>query len=102
MNQITLIGFVAQEPEYDNDAQRCKLRIGTSRTFINKGGEEVHRTEWHNCLTWNKLAARTAATLKKGDQVILIAQIRTGTWETDHGEKRSATELHIGTIGKVI
>lgn len=49
-----------------------------------------------NC--WRRLA-ENAASLVKGDPVIVSGRLRTREWTTDQGERRSVTELEASALG---
>jgi single-strand DNA-binding protein len=49
-----------------------------------------------NC--WRRLA-ENAASLVKGDPVIISGKLRTREWVTDHGERRSVVEMEASAIG---
>lgn len=57
-------------------------------------GESVYLSV--NC--WRRLA-ENAASLVKGDPVIVAGKLRTREWTTDEGERRSVTELEASAVG---
>jgi single-strand DNA-binding protein len=48
---------------------------------------------------WRDLAANVAESLSKGSRAIVLGWLRTRSWETPEGEKRSATEIEAGESG---
>jgi len=42
---------------------------------------------------WRQLAENATESLAKGDRVIVVGRLKTRSWETPEGEKRSVTEI---------
>jgi single-strand DNA-binding protein len=63
-----------------------------SESWVN--GESLYLSV--NC--WRRLA-ENAASLVKGDPVIVTGKLRTREWTTDQGERRSVTELEANAVG---
>ena len=61
-------------------------------------------TKFWRCAAWNQgkliRAENIANMLKKGDSVIVHGELTTRNYETKEGEKRSADELRVESIGK--
>jgi single-strand DNA-binding protein len=64
----------------------------TSETWVD--GESLYLSV--NC--WRRLA-ENAASLVKGDPVIVSGKLRTREWTTEQGERRSAVELEANAVG---
>jgi single-strand DNA-binding protein len=48
---------------------------------------------------WRQQAENVAETLQKGARCIVVGRLRTRSWETPEGEKRSVTEVEADEIG---
>jgi single-strand DNA-binding protein len=48
---------------------------------------------------WRQQAENAAETLQKGARCIVVGRLRTRSWETPEGEKRSVTEVEADEIG---
>lgn len=48
---------------------------------------------------WGPLGENVAESFHKGDRVAVIGTLRTETWETDQGEKRSAVKMAADEVG---
>lgn len=61
-------------------------------------------TKFWRCAAWNQgkltRAENVANLLKKGDSVIVYGELTTREYETKEGEKRSADEIRVESIGK--
>jgi len=51
------------------------------------------------CTVWRETAENAAESLTRGTEVILVGKLRTRTWETKDGEKRSVIECEVDAIG---
>jgi single-strand DNA-binding protein len=61
-------------------------------------------TKFWRCAAWNQgkltRAENVANLLKKGDSIIVYGELTTREYETREGEKRSADEIRVESIGK--
>lgn len=49
---------------------------------------------------WRDMAENAAESdLRKGDRIVVTGKLRTRTWETDDGQRRSVTELDAAEVG---
>ena len=48
---------------------------------------------------WRSLAENVAETLTQGTRVVVVGRLRTNTWETPEGDKRSKVEIEAEEIG---
>ena len=51
------------------------------------------------CTVWRETAEHVAESLDKGTEVVIVGKLRTRTWETKAGEKRSVIECDVEAIG---
>lgn len=98
VNKVILLGRLGQDPELKHTPSGvsvCKFSVATSETFTNKtSGEKTEITEWHNVVTWNKLAENCAKYLTKGRQAYVEGKLQTRSWDDKtSGQKRYATEI---------
>ena len=75
-NLVSLIGFVGADPEQrqarNNGANFTILSVATQRSWKNAQDEWSSKVEWHRvCVFRPLLAARVAATIKKGAHVFV-------------------------------
>ena len=79
---VLSLGVASNERRFDK----------TSESWVD--GESVYLSV--NC--WRRLA-ENAASLVKGDPVIVSGKLRTREWTTEQGERRSAVELEANAVG---
>ena len=97
LNKVTLIGNLGKDPEskqLQGGDTVCNFSIATTEKYMDKAGNKVEQTEWHNIVAWRKLAEIAAKYLKKGSKVYVEGKIKTRSWE-QNGEKKYATDIEI-------
>jgi single-strand DNA-binding protein len=100
INKVILVGNVGKDPEVkhlDSETAVANFSLATSENYINKNGERVENTEWHNIVCWRRLALLAENYIRKGSQVYIEGRIRTRTYEQD-GIKKYITEINADTI----
>ncbi|MCX7986020.1 MAG: single-stranded DNA-binding protein [Bacteroidales bacterium] len=101
VNKVILIGNVGKDPDVrhlDKGTPVCTLPVATSETYVNKSGERVTTTEWHNVVLWRSLADFAQKYVKKGAQVYVEGRIRTRSYDAKEGNKRYVTEIIANTF----
>ncbi len=96
LNKVMLIGHLGKDPEVqhlDQGVTLAKFSLATSESYIDKSGQKVDQTEWHNIVIWRKLAEIAEQYLKKGSFVYVEGKIRTRSWDDKEGNKRYSTEI---------
>jgi single-strand DNA-binding protein len=104
LNRAILVGNLGADPElkYTQGGQAVlKLRIATTESFINKGGERQERTDWHTVVVWGKRGEALNKFLSKGRTVWVEGRIQTRSWEDKDGGKRYATDIVANQVGLV-
>jgi single-strand DNA-binding protein len=96
VNKAILIGRLGKDPEvrYTPDGTMVTtFRMATDEQWKDKNGEKVQRTEWHQIVTYRKLAEICGNYLVKGKLVFIEGRIQTRNWEDKEGVKRYTTEI---------
>jgi len=96
VNKATLIGRLGKDPDirYTPDGTMVTtFRIATDEQWKDKNGEKVQKTEWHQIVTYRKLAEICGNYLVKGKLVFIEGRIQTRSWEDKDGIKRYTTEI---------
>jgi len=96
VNKAILIGRLGKDPEvrYTPDGTMVTtFRLATDEQWKDKNGEKVQRTEWHQIVTYRKLAEICGNYLVKGKLVFIEGRIQTRSWEDKEGVKRYTTEI---------
>jgi len=101
---VTLVGFVAQDPNIRTTATGkllTKVRVGTTPRYRDgaTGQWRDAETSYYNVSCWSRLADHVRASLHKGDPVIVKGRFRTSTFEDKNGQLRTSIEITADTIG---
>lgn len=94
-NRVQLIGHIGNAPEvtnFDNDKKLTKFSVATNDSYFNKEGEKVNDTQWHQVVTWGKLAEIAEKYLDKGKEIAVEGKLVTRSYEVE-GQKRYTTEI---------
>ena len=93
INRVFILGRLGQNPELKKTANQhsyVDLRIATNRPY-RQDDVWTEQTEWHQVRTWEKQAELCAQILKKGAPVAIEGFLKTDSWNTPEGERRSRT-----------
>jgi single-strand DNA-binding protein len=104
LNKAILVGNLGMDPElkFTQGGQAVlRIRLATTESFVNKGGERQERTDWHTVVVWGKRAEALNKILSKGRSIWVEGRIQTRSWEDKDGGKRYATEINANNIGLV-
>lgn len=96
LNQVELLGNLGADPELrmtPNGTAVLKLRLATSKSYLDSNRVRQERTEWHSVIVWNKRAEALAKILSKGSRIFVGGELQTSSWEDEHGSKRYRTEI---------
>lgn len=95
-NRVQLIGNLGSAPEVkdlDNGNKVARFSIATSEYYVNKKGEKVNETQWHNIVIWGKLADIAGRYLQKGSQVVIEGKLTNRNYTDKEGAKKYFTEI---------
>lgn len=96
INRVTLIGAVGKDPETRYTAAGLAITsFSLATSEKRKDKDEV--TQWHNCVTFGKLAEIVSQYVTKGSKLYLDGTIQYQEYEKD-GEKRFATKIVVNDL----
>lgn len=102
LNKVLLIGNLTRDPNLrytPNGTAVCSFSIATNRTWTpSDGGEKQEKVEYHNIVSWAKLADICGQLLHKGDKVYVEGRLQTRDWKGDDGQDRRTTEIVIDNM----
>jgi single-strand DNA-binding protein len=100
-NILNIVGTLGRDPElrYTTSGRGvCSFSVATNRRWM-KDNEWQEEVEWVNVVVWGDLGENCAASLAKGNRVMVQGRIATRSWETKEGDKRYMTELVADHVG---
>lgn len=101
LNRAQLIGNLTRDPELrytPNGTAVCSFGLATNRSWKTDTGEKREEAEFHNIVSWNKLAEICSQFLVKGRKVYVEGRISTRKWTGQDGTQRSTTEVVISDM----
>jgi single-strand DNA-binding protein len=100
--QVTIVGNVTDDPEVRFTPQGtpvANFRVATT-TRVKEGDTwRDGETSYHRVNVWRDTAEHVGDSLHKGDRVIVVGRLRTRSWETPEGERRSVVEIEADEVG---
>ncbi|MEO0073254.1 MAG: single-stranded DNA-binding protein [candidate division WOR-3 bacterium] len=100
LNTVVLLGRVTLDPVLrytPRGTPVLEFRIAVNRRF--KVDEEwKDETYYFTVVAWAQLAERLADRLKKGSPVAIQGELRSRSWKSEAGEKRSTVEIMARTV----
>lgn len=101
---LTIIGNVTGDPELrylQSGLPVVNFTIASTEKVWDKQAGQMKDggTVFMRCTAWREMAENIAASLTKGTRVIAQGKLRQRSYETLAGEKRTAMELDVDTIG---
>lgn len=100
---ITVVGNVGAEPRtrvLADGTVVTDFRIASTGRKRDRDGQWVDReTIWFGVSCWKAMAENVAASLSKGDRVVVSGRLVARSWVTEQGDKRSGLEIESATVG---
>jgi single-strand DNA-binding protein len=101
-NQLVLVGNLTDAPELrftPNGAAVANFRLAVTPRLRDGEGWRDGETSFFRVNAWRDLAEHVAESLGKGDRAVVVGRLKTRSWETPEGEKRSVTEVEADEVG---
>ena len=101
---ITVVGNVAGPPRQRTTPAGVAVsdfRIAATPRRLDRAANTWSdgETIWFGVSTWRGLAEHVAASLKKGDRVVVSGRLTTRSWEVEGGERRTGLEIDAAHVG---
>jgi single-strand DNA-binding protein len=101
---ITLVGNLVEDPELrftPSGAAVANFRVAsTPRTFDRQNNEwKDGETLFLSCSVWRQAAENVAESLQRGMRVIISGRLKSRSYETREGEKRTVFEIDVDEVG---
>ncbi len=101
---ITLVGNLVDDPELrftPSGAAVANFRVAsTPRTYDRQSGEwKDGESLFISCSVWRQAAENVAESLQRGMRVIVQGRLKSRSYETRDGEKRTVFEIDVDEVG---
>lgn len=100
-NSVTLVGNVTKDPElrYTTGGRGvASFGLAVNRRY-QVNGEWQEQVSFFNIVAWGDLGENAAASINKGNRVIVTGRLEQRSYETKEGDKRNVTEVIADELG---
>lgn len=99
LNQVVLMGRLTRDPEtrylQNSDASVTRFNMAVERDY-KAAGEENYKTDFLNCVAWNKTGEFVAKNFAKGSMIAVTGSIETGSYiDKETGKTVYTTEIKV-------
>lgn len=101
MNSVTLVGHLTRDPELrftGGGVAVVSFGVAWNRRY-QQNGDWKSEVSYFNVSAWAQLAENIAASLSKGDRVVVTGQLRSRSYEAQDGSKRTVNEIAAEAVG---
>jgi single-strand DNA-binding protein len=96
---VQMTGYAGTEVDVRGNGSVSAFRLACTPRVRDKGGQYSDgNTTWIDVTCFRSLATHVAASIRKGDPVIVVGRLRTSVWEKD-GQTRERLGLEAETVG---
>lgn len=96
LNNAQLVGRLTRDPELrftTSGLPVCRFDLAVNRRYKDKTGEWKDDTSFIPVVVWREAGQRCGEKLKKGSPVFVEGRLKSKSWETKDGQKRSGLEI---------
>lgn len=79
-----------------NDKKVANFSVAIKRDYKNANGE--YDSDFFNCSAFGNTAIFLSNYFKKGSEILIIGHLQNNQWETESGEKRTATNIIVENV----
>ncbi len=96
LNKAFIIGNLTRDPEVrtlPSGQSVATFSVASNRMWTDKQGQKQKQAEFHNIVTFGRLAEIAGQYLTKGAMVFIEGRIQTRSWDGQDGAKKWRTEI---------
>src|SRR5919205_51624 len=97
----TLTGNLTDDPDLrytPNGTEVANFRLAVTARVKDGEGWRDGETSFFRVNVWRQLAEHVAESLAKGDRAVVIGRLKSRSWETPEGDKRSVVEVEADEV----
>jgi len=95
-NKITLIGYVAKDPDIRSisaDKKVAEVSIPINDNYTDRSGQQIERTAWYRVSFWNQKAEVVEKYVKKGTQLHIEGRLTVRNYTDKEGKERYSLDV---------
>ena len=96
LNKVFLMGNLTRDPELryiPSGSAVANFSLAINRVYKDAGGEKKEEVSYVKVEVWGKMAEICGEYLTKGRPVLVEGRLKSRSWETQDGQKRSALDV---------
>jgi single-strand DNA-binding protein len=101
LNRVYLVGRLTKDPEVkqtQTGKSVLNARMAINHPYRDGEGNWQEEVTYIDVVAWQRLAELCGEYLRKGSPALVEGRLRTRSWETDKGEKRSVIEVNADRV----
>jgi single-strand DNA-binding protein len=101
-NQVTLTGNLTDDPELrftPGGVAVANFRLAVDQRVWDGDGWKDGEPSYFRVSVWRDQAEHVSRSLHKGARCVVVGRLRSHSWETPEGQRRSAVEVHAEEVG---
>jgi len=100
-NSVTLVGNLTRDPElrYTTGGRGVASFVLAVNRRYQVNGEWQEQVSFFNVVAWGDLGENAAASLNKGNRIIVAGRLQQREYDTREGEKRNVVEVVADELG---
>jgi single-strand DNA-binding protein len=101
-NQVTLTGNLTDDPELrftPNGVAVANFRLAVDQRVWDADGWKDGDSSYFRVSVWRGQAEHVSRSLHKGARCVVVGRLRSHSWETPEGQRRSAVEVDAEEVG---
>ena len=98
---VTIVGNLTDDPEVTftpNGHPVANFRLAVTARIKDGDSWRDGDTSYFRVNAWRQLAEHVSESLTKGDRAVVIGRLKSRSWETPEGDKRSVVEVEADEI----
>ena len=101
-NQVTLTGNLTDDPELrftPNGVAVANFRLAVDQRVWDADGWKDGESSYFRVSVWRDQAEYVSRSLHKGTRCVVVGRLKSRSWETPEGQRRSAVEVDAEEVG---
>jgi single-strand DNA-binding protein len=101
-NQVTLTGNLTDDPELrftPSGVAVASFRLAVDQRVWDTDGWKDGESSYFRVNVWRDQAEHVSRSLQKGARCVVVGRLKSRSWETPEGQRRSAVEVDAEEVG---